>query len=281
MQKESMMDLQLQRMKAWNENILRTLTPDKGKSMTSDVVRLIFYMCEKFRVTDLVRYHAIEIHDRFMEALNKDVANITRDFSEARRKDYEEYLISKFALRVATCIQLASKTVGRVAAVTSKEIRSVLFRMGFDENCDSILRSELKVLKLISHNLNVLTPLEVVEFVLMLVGLEKSEYRKLYSLCVAIIDVVYLLKFDMYHCYRKKAAREKPHIVNLTDFHRKENDYFLLAGAITQCAMIIQCCNTSETNLKLSMLGSLTGIDVQEIASLSQCIANFLIDRPV
>lgn len=148
------------------------------------------------------------------------------DIDKLLRMEAEKRLKAQVLLRIATCIQLASKAYGDedcyvricylfisftiqfrflfkfcisisipflifIQPVVSEKIHEVLQYHNQSFALKAINASELRVLELLNFNVQCTTTLDVLELVLIQLNLEIKLYRIIYELCISLLDYVY------------------------------------------------------------------------------------------
>lgn len=68
----------------------------------------------------------------------------------------------------------------------------MLGKFKIDVDTDEVKKMELVVFQALGYRLAVLTPLEVVDHILALIGLKEEDYRFMYGTCVTVLNLFYL-----------------------------------------------------------------------------------------
>lgn len=74
--------------------------------------------------------------------------------------------------------------------VSPTQVAKVLHKVGVDVDLETVCKLELEIF--LSVNINIVTPLEVVDHILALLGNSIEEYRQLYGTCLMVLDFFYL-----------------------------------------------------------------------------------------
>lgn len=184
--------------------------------------------------------HLTEIHQAIKKNKHKDWNSIIKKIKD------------QIVLRSLTCIQLANKFSNSKNVIKLSSIQDLLIELGYKFSFESILNSELRVLKYLDFRLNILTPYNVVETLLEILGhnLKNSQPKALYIISIRLLESFYFCKEQIYkRLYESFSGKAKDHterqfkpqtfttIVVIFYFSRKqlfvlENDYLYLASAL-------------------------------------------------
>lgn len=133
-------------------------------------------------------FHLREIH----EAIKK---NSCKDWKPIIKKIQDQII-----LRSLTCVQIANKFSNGKSIIKLSDIRDQLAELGYKFSFESILNSELRVLKYLDYRLNIITPYNVVETLLEILGhnLKNSEPKALYIVAIRLLESFYFAKEKIY-----------------------------------------------------------------------------------
>lgn len=103
-------------------------------------------------------------------------------------------------LRSLTCVQIANKFSNSKNIIKLSDIRDQLTELGYKFSFESILNSELRVLKYLDYRLNIITPYNVIETLLEILGhnLKNSEPKILYIVTIRLLERFYYAKEKIY-----------------------------------------------------------------------------------
>ncbi|KAM3870145.1 LOW QUALITY PROTEIN: cyclin N-terminal domain-containing protein 1-like [Diretmus argenteus] len=168
-------------------------------------LKYIFLIIEDLRLDPLVGYHAIELFERFMIKHLEDLftaptpqgaaADLPRNYEEVYEK-----LRKKTPLIVFSCVQLASKLSLHSRIIDNNTAVHFLHSMGDSVSKQTLLESELMVLKGLEFRLNVPNPMTYVEILLEVLGYNESSIpvERLHHMCHHVLQFTYLQRTAIY-----------------------------------------------------------------------------------
>ena len=121
---------------------------------------------------ELYRFMIKHIRSLYQLIQTSSAVDKLKDWNEV-----EERIINQMPLRLLSCVQLASKLSSHCKALTASKVRRYLSSLNHHFSNNSVLKSELRILKTVDHRLPVYSPLTYVETVLEILGLLFSVIR--------------------------------------------------------------------------------------------------------
>lgn len=127
-------------------------------------------------------------------------------YEAIRRNAYKDWnpivqkIKDQIILRSLTCIQIANKFYNSKNIIKLSTIRELLLELGYKFSFESILNSELRVLKYLDYKLNIITPYNILETLLEILGhnLKNSEPKVLYIIAIRLLESFYFSKEIIY-----------------------------------------------------------------------------------
>ncbi|XP_017550608.1 cyclin N-terminal domain-containing protein 1 isoform X2 [Pygocentrus nattereri] len=192
-----------------NKRNLERLSAFCGRFKVRKVVEHTFLICEQLELDPLVGYHAIEILDRFMVKHIENLFSIqksrTSDGASCGAKESYEDLIfknlgDKFRIFLLSSVQIASKLALHSKAVNNNSASQYLQSLGSSCPKETLLESELLILKTLDFQLNVPNPLLYVETLLDVLGHNDptTPVAQLHHLCKYVLLFIYLQREPVY-----------------------------------------------------------------------------------
>ncbi|XP_035828337.1 cyclin N-terminal domain-containing protein 1 [Aplysia californica] len=248
----------------------------------------VFLVCEKFDLPWQAKFAALDILDRFMlkhvQGLYKYVQNSE---SNNKKADWTKILerISKQAfLRIVTCCQVASKLNSHykvivLQVITVKRVRRCLLDAGYSYSCESILQSEMRVLKTLSYQVSKVTCVDFVEIILEILGRnsmdEAANIKVYHELAVKILTVVCIYQDEIYdRLYFTVARPEFGFLPSTEEQNRKlaavKADKMLLAVSVIAAAVHI--IDESHTSQVIAHLHAISEVPLEDIEDFVQVV---------
>lgn len=130
------------------------------------------------------------------EAMQK---NTSKDWDETIKK-----IKNQLKLRAFSCVQISNKICSNKNILKLTLIRDSLIQMGYKYSLESILNSELRVLKYLDYKLNITTPYTVIETMLEILGhnIENVQPEALFIVANRLLECFYYTReeiFDRLH----------------------------------------------------------------------------------
>ncbi|XP_061446817.1 cyclin N-terminal domain-containing protein 1 isoform X3 [Rhineura floridana] len=227
----------------------------------------VFLLSEKWSLTESARYQAIEIFERFMLTLIKELSNFTRAKGEdSNWASMKQQIESTYVLHLVSCIQLASKLSFHYSIVSNNMVLRFLKSLGFSYTTEELLESELAILKALHFQINVPAPSAYIEMLLEVLGYNGYllPTKQLLEMCRHLLGLTYLLRSSIYDTLLKSSIKNaSPSELQLAKFVPVKEDLMLLAvGVIGASSFLL---NPEGWNQVLKYLSDTTGISQQSI----------------
>ncbi|XP_064177809.1 cyclin N-terminal domain-containing protein 1 isoform X1 [Anguilla rostrata] len=245
-----------------NKHHLNHLSTCSGSFKDRRLVECVFLICEELKLDSLAGYQAIEILERFMikhlDHLFCTYSSAGDDDSGRSVADYIFIRLSqKFSLLIISCIQLASKLTLHSNVIDNNTAVKFLKSIGLSYSKDTLLESELLVLKTLNFSISVPNPLMYVETLLEVLGYNDASapVSQLYALCHCLLRCAYLQRKPIYHSLLVSATKcASPSQEQRVKFAEVTEDFMLLSvGVIAAGAFILNVASweqvTRETGL--------------------------------
>ncbi|XP_029312132.1 cyclin N-terminal domain-containing protein 1 [Cottoperca gobio] len=190
-----------------NKNNLKSLSKCSGNFKDKRLIEYIFLITKELRLDPLAGYQAIELLQRFMVKHLTDLLTTPTPPGAAADQpgSYEDAVFDKlkdkFPLIVFTCVQLASKLSLHSHIIDNNTAVRFLHSVGHSVSKQTVLESELMVLKGLEFRLNTTNPLTYVEILLEVLGHNESSIpvERLYQLCQHVLQFVSLQRTAIYN----------------------------------------------------------------------------------
>ncbi|XP_019902398.1 cyclin N-terminal domain-containing protein 1 isoform X2 [Esox lucius] len=190
-----------------NKEKLSNLSRYSGDFKDKRLIECIFLATEELRLDPLVGYHAAELLERFMIKHLEDLCSTPHTpagAAAAQTGNYEdlvyEKLRDKFPLILLSCVQLASKLSLHSSVVDNNTAVQFLHSMGHSVSKQTVMDSELMILKALDFELNAPNPLTYVEILLEVLGHNDSSVplEHLHQLCSRVLQFICLERKAIY-----------------------------------------------------------------------------------
>ncbi|CAB4022826.1 Hypothetical predicted protein, partial [Paramuricea clavata] len=156
-------------------------------------------------------------------------------------------------------------------ALTGSKVRRYLSSLNHHFSNNSILKSELRILKTLDHCLPVYSPLTYVETVLEILGFNAgTQVKFLHEISIKLLDLVYILHEEIYTKLLLVATGETYRSVN----HRHKlavlaSDFMLLASAVIAAAAFVLDEQSSDGIVShLSNITQIPEADILDFATI-------------
>ncbi|XP_038591139.1 cyclin N-terminal domain-containing protein 1 isoform X4 [Micropterus salmoides] len=155
-----------------NKDNLNSLSKCSGNFKDKRLMEYIFLIAKELGLDPLAGYHAVELLQRFMVKHVTDLLTTPTPQGAAAEppKSYEDAVLDKlkekFHLIIFSCVQLASKLSLHSHIIDNSTAVSFLQSVGHSVSKQTVLESELMVLKVLEFRLNNPNPLTYVEILL-------------------------------------------------------------------------------------------------------------------
>ncbi|KAK3739312.1 hypothetical protein QZH41_017884 [Actinostola sp. cb2023] len=187
-----------------NEKSMDNAAERQGFFKGGRIAEYVFLLCQEFGLPSESRFLSIEIFDRFMAKHVSDLYEFIRSNTDENQKEnwgeVEKRIKSQLPLRIVSCVQIASKLLSHYKTVTPNKARRFLNSVGCRYSVNSILKSELRILKTLNYNVLFNTPLTFLETILEILGHNdsKAQVKVLHDISTKVLDIVYLKHHELY-----------------------------------------------------------------------------------
>ncbi|XP_071379079.1 cyclin N-terminal domain-containing protein 1 [Centroberyx affinis] len=259
-----------------NKDKLNGLSKCSGDFKDKKLIEYIFLITEELRLDPLVGYHAAELVERFMIKHLEDLFTTPTPQGAAANQpgNYEdlvfEKLREKFPLVVFSCVQLASKLSLHNNIIDNNTAVHFLHSMGHSVSKQTLLESELMVLKQLEFRLNVPNPLTYVEILLEVLGHNESSVpvESLHHLCLHVLQFTCLQKTAIYDSLLMATTQcLSPSREQREKFVTVTEDCMLLGVGVIAVATYIL--NISQWEQVVEELSHITGISRTSISDFA------------
>ncbi|XP_023243828.1 cyclin N-terminal domain-containing protein 1-like [Centruroides sculpturatus] len=246
-------------------------------TINSKAVELVFNLCEKLQQPLEVKYLTLEIFDRF---LIKHVEDLYAEVEERNKQkkqslkwhEVESRIQNQLILRILSCMQLASKFNSHYQSLSPDKIKETLQEFGYIYSFQSLLNSELRILKTLDYRLNYLSPLVYMESLLEILAYNNPSINveNLYITGIYLIDFTYICRHVIYQRLYILATGETEIVTTPTkrdEFRTVKNDYLLLTTALIAASSYFNDPRMYEQIM--NQLNLITWVPVEDIRDFS------------
>ncbi|KAL4630872.1 cyclin N-terminal domain-containing protein 1 [Arapaima gigas] len=256
-----------------NKQRLENVSNCWGVFKDSPVAESILLICEELQQDPLVGYQALEILDRFMikhleNLLScQHVGDTTKGDGRSHEETVLETLRDKSTLLVFSCIQLASKLTHHLSSIDNNRAVAFLKSIGHSCSKETLLESEVVILKTLDFSINFPNPLIYVETLLEVLDYNAAivPAAHLYCLCQRVLQFVCLQRTAIYESLlvAVTACPSPSQEQSRASFVCVKEDYMLLSVGVIAVAAFIHNFVTWEKVVE--ELSHITGISPQSI----------------
>ncbi|CAH1775233.1 unnamed protein product [Owenia fusiformis] len=240
------------------------------------VTESVLLMAERLKQPIHSRFLSAELFDRFMSKHIEDLWDYVVNMeSEKREKEWQaiqERIRNQMTLRMVSCIQLCSKLTSHAKVITCTKARLVLQNIGHKFSAESILQSELRVLKTLEYRVMVPSPLLFVETLLEILGHSDQdvEVKVYHDVCTKVLDLVYMNRQMFYDkLYFVATGQPLDDPAKRKRFASVEGDMMLLGtSAIAAATYIVDQSNTDKVVEELSKISKVPTDDILDFATI-------------
>ena len=267
-----MLQVALKFLASRNESAMSEVSVEKTQAAfkSGNPVVFIFELCKRFDLSAEVQYRAAELFQRFMEKhiseLHEHVTSTQGTGSPISWNEVETRLKHQVPLRAVSCVQLASKLSSHYSIVSIGKAKRFLTAAGYRYATASIVQSEVRVLKTLSFQVHLPTPVEYLEGLLSALSHNNKEIpvKQLHGIAFKVLDVTYICRQSIVHKKLKKMFTDNSHKVSTI-----ESNLMLLASAVLATASyILDQSNFALVVLELSHVTCLQTQDIVSYASI-------------
>ncbi|XP_064459642.1 cyclin N-terminal domain-containing protein 1-like isoform X2 [Ornithodoros turicata] len=165
-------------------------------------VEFIFQACTRWDLPLPAHFLAVEYFDRFLvrhiRDLRQDVA--TSNGPRITWESVMERVSEQVVLRALSCIQIASKMVSSGKAVTLKDVHALVKSSGHVYSMNSVLMSELRVLRTLDYRLQIDSPLDFIEILLDIISCNDADFspKDVYPVALQLLRAFYFMRKEIY-----------------------------------------------------------------------------------
>ncbi|XP_070578002.1 cyclin N-terminal domain-containing protein 1-like [Ptychodera flava] len=218
-----------------------------GQFCGGDCAKYIFLLCERFNQPPETRYLAVDIFDKFMSkhlcGLYKYIRTSKKYVDRKKEwEDLETKLSRLMCLRMVSSVQLASKLCSHCKILTLRKCQRFLAASGHQYTLDSIMLSELSILKTLDFKVPSASALTYIEALLEILGYNDSStnVKVLHATCLDVLDVTILRRQVVYNKLCTLAINSiEVTKEDLEQFATVEEDMMFLAVAVIGAATYI------------------------------------------
>ncbi|XP_064641984.1 cyclin N-terminal domain-containing protein 1-like [Lineus longissimus] len=273
-----------------NKGAMRSTCHKQGFFKNSTSAEFVFLTCDKFRLRPETKYLAVELFDRFMVQHIQDLYQcVKKSKSKTKSKDWaaiQERIRKQITLRIVSCCQLASKLtshykVNLFQVITPHKARVFLTNAGHRYYEDSILQSELRILKTLEYRVAIRTPIVYLETILEIMGGiagSDCEVKIIHGISLKVLDMFYLRRQKMYsQLYQMATGSSVMSGQDRLNFVAVENDFMLLAVAVIAASSYI--IDQQDSDKVIKQLVKITKIPQDDILDFAAILVQDIISE--
>ncbi|CAG5127741.1 unnamed protein product [Candidula unifasciata] len=247
----------------------------------------VFLMCDRFELPCQAKFAALDIFDRFMLKHILDLyAHVQNSKSNSKRTDWECILgrvKNQAFLRILSCCQIASKLNSHYEVITVKRARRCLLDAGYSYSCESILQSEMRVLKTLAFKVSRTSSLDFIEILLEILGHntrgEDLHIKVYHNTAVKILTLISLHLHEVYdRLYLSTAGAGAGALISTEEQRSKlaavMMDKMLLAVAVVATA--VHVVDSTLTQKVIIHLHKISEVPIEDIQDFMKVILVFL-----
>ena len=267
-----MLEASLKFLASQNETSMSEAHADKtqGVFKSGNPVLFMFELCKRFDLSPEVQYRAAELFQRFMERhiseLYVHVQSTQGTSSPISWSEVETRLKHQVPLRAVSCVQLASKLSSHYSIVSIGKAKRFLTASGYRYATASIVQSEVRVLKTLSFNVHLPTPVDHLEGLLgaMSYNNKTIPVKQLHGIAFKVLDVSYICRHDIVYKRLGKMFSDSKQVQMI------ECNLMLLASAVLATAAYVL--DQSQFALVVLELTHITCLQSQDIVSYASIL---------
>ncbi|XP_010741062.3 cyclin N-terminal domain-containing protein 1 [Larimichthys crocea] len=256
-----------------NKDKLDGLSKCSGNFKDERLVEYIFLMTKELRLDPLTGYHAVELLQRFMVRHLTDMLTApsppgaAADPPRSLEDALFDKLKKKFPLIIFSCVQLASKLSLHSHIIDNNTAVRFLHSLGHSVSKQTLVESELMVLKGLEFRLNPPNPLTYVEILLEVLAHNRPSIplEHLYHLCHYVLQFISLHRTAIFDSLLATTTQSvSPSGEQREKFVTVTEDYMLLGvGVIAVASFILY---GREWKQMVGELSHITGISRRSIS---------------
>ena len=247
---------------------------------------LLLHLCRRLGQPTPVFFRALQLFERFMETHMVEMyQHITTKVERANRekewKSLLERIRSQAILRMLSCIQISSKLALHYKIITTKRVKSLLRDVKHCYSLESVVNSEVRILKTLGFQVSSPTCLDVLETLLSASTWRRPELLEplgpaLLPAAVRLLRTCCVRRHQLFLALYKCTTGE----AQLSEGARRQfaavlGDAPLLAGAVLSAAAFLVRRPSSEP--LLALLAELTLIPADDLGQLTEIILRDLL----
>ncbi|KAH9510272.1 Cyclin N-terminal domain-containing protein 1 [Bulinus truncatus] len=265
-----------------NSRDIKTATVTQNIFSHGSWSECVFLMCDRFELPCQAKYAALEIFDRFMLKHIQDLYEHVQNTKSSKKKSDWECILERVKnqafLRILSCCQIASKLNSHYKVITVKRAKRCLQDAGYSYSCESILQSEMRVLKTLSYNIPKTSCLDYIEILLELLGQNMGkdllDVKVYHDTAIKILTFICLHRHSIYdRLYILAAGIGAGALVSSQEQRLKlaavKMDKMLLSATVVATAVqIIDQSLTGEVMIQLNKVNEVPVQDLQDFMSV-------------
>ncbi|XP_071144761.1 cyclin N-terminal domain-containing protein 1-like isoform X1 [Mytilus edulis] len=241
----------------------------------------VFLTCERLKLSADAKYCAVELFDRFMlKHVNDLYSHVLKTNSKKRKKDWNlilDRIKNQVTLRLVSCCQIASKLTSHYKVVTASKARRFLNEGGHRYTQESILQSELRILKTLDFQVTIPSTLVYIETILEILGYNEpdTEIKVYYEISLKVLEIVYLKFSNIYNSlFQIIVQHQTPSQDEVRSLCQVKSDKLLLAVSVIAAAVYV---TGFKSDKMIECLHLITKIPLEDIVDFATIIIQMII----
>ncbi|KAJ8319773.1 hypothetical protein KUTeg_001360 [Tegillarca granosa] len=258
----------------------------QGLFMDGDSSTFLFNLCHRFKMATESKYLALELFDSFMLQHIEDLYNhVLKSGSKVSKmkKDWlaiQERIKSQIHLRMVSCCQIASKVTSHYRIVSVHKAKQFLIDAGYRYTSNSILQSELRILKTLNYQTSVPSVLTYVETILEVLGHNEpgTEVKVYHSVALKVLDIVYMRYKEIYkRLLQVTTQQHTPSSDMRKKFTAVQLDKMLLSVCVITASVYIT--DQLSADKVIEQLNIITQVPCEDILDLATVIIELVMEN--
>lgn len=241
----------------------------------------VFLTCERLKLSADAKYCAVELFDRFMlKHVNDLYSHVLKTNSKKQKKDWNlilDRIKNQVTLRLVSCCQIASKLTSHYKVVTASKARRFLNEGGHRYTQESILQSELRILKTLDFQVTTPSTLVYIETILEILGYNEpdTEIKVYYEISLKVLEIVYLKFSDIYNSLFQIIVQHQTFSQDeVRSLCQVKSDKLLLAVSVIAAAVYVTGFKSDKI---IECLHLITKIPLEDIVDFATIIIQIII----
>lgn len=264
-----------------NTNFINQAHSKQGVFKQVNAVETIMYAAEKLKIALEAKYLAIELFDRFLynhiQDLRDHVLKLPKKKQMKEWQKIQEGVSNQVLLRIVSCCQIASKLTSHYKAflfqvVSINRAKRFLRDCGYRYASESLLQSELRVLKTLKFQVTEPTPIVYIETMLEILGCNntEAEVKTYYYVATKLLDLLYLKYHAFYKILSEVTCSSRIQSAeHKNKFQKVKADQLLLGASIIGGAVfMVQHDKADEMIEELSRITRISQNDIIDFSSV-------------